>query len=346
MNKTVLRIKGFSLALAIMLLGSVFIISSCGSGGGGGGGGVSPVTYDGLKTQATVSSTNANAIFSVVWNGGSSSIAASPAKASSAKALNAVGSDALFKQMTDRIVSDAAGYAARSKALMTAIPVNDSYDGSVSGRVTVTGSMDSNTFTGTLTFTFTNFNDGTGFTADGTVKFRVDSFNSYYGIITDGTMSFTLWTVKTATSNISISGSIRVQQQEQSDWSGSETMTVNVSGRDNNTGDTFRFENFVEIVYLDDVQFPTMATETVSGRAYIKEYGYVDVTTTVSLHYSSASQENPDSGTIILTGLIDSHATVTVNSTLDVTIGVDANNDGADEFMATYAWSNLAGAPL
>ncbi len=345
MSKIILRSNGFLLALAIMLLGSFLVITSCG-GGGGGGGGISPVTYDGLTTKATVSSTNANLIFAAAWNGGSSSTAASPVKPSAAKALNAVGSGALFKQMTDLVLSDAAGIAARSKTLMTAIPVNSSYDGSVSGRVTTTGSIDSNTFTGTLTFTFTNFNDGTGSTADGIVKFRIDSFDSYYGIITDGTMSFTLWTIKTATSNISISGSIRVQQYEQSDNSGSETMTVNVDGRDNNTGDTFRFENFAEIVYLDNMAFPTTATETISGTAYVKEYGSVDVTTTIPLHYTSFSQEYPDSGEMIFTGASGSKARITPLSTSTVKIEVDADANDVYEYTATYAWNDLSGAPL
>ena len=342
MSKAIMRSNGFLLALAIMLLGSVFVITSCGGGGGGGGGGFSGITYDGLITQASVTSTNANIIFSAVWNGDSSSGSASFLKVSSPKDLKASGMVALFKQMRDRAVSDATGFAAQSNKIASATQVNETQNGSVSGTVTVTGNIDPYTFTGSLTMTYVNFNDGDGYTFDGTMQFRIDGFDTINGIITDGTMSFTLWRTRSATYDISLTGSIRVQES----LSGSVTLTVSLDGRDNSTGDKFRFQNFVETEVFDDINFPTTYTETISGRVYVRQYGYVNVTTMNPLIYTNYSQEYPDSGgPIILTGKNGSKAAITPSS-LYVTIEVDADWDDLYECTNTYAWSNLAGDPV
>jgi hypothetical protein len=344
MSKTILRSNGFSLALAIMLLGSFFIITSCGGGGGGGGGGVSGITYDGLITQASVTSTNANIIFSAVWNGGSSSGSASLSKASSAGNLTGSGAAALFKQMTDRALSDVTSYAARLNKIMGATQVNETHHGSVSGTLTITGSIDTNTMTGTLTMTYVNYNDGDGYTTDGTIRFRIDGFDTTDGLITDGTMSFTLWRTRSANSDISLTGSIRVQE---SFYNNTDTLIVNVDGRDNSTRETFRFQNFVDTTVYDNILNPATDTETISGRVYVRQYGYVEVTTTTPLNYTSFSQENPDSGgPVILAGAGGSMAKITPISILNVTIDVDADGNNIYEYTATYAWNNLSGPPV
>jgi hypothetical protein len=253
---------------------------------------------------------------------------------------------ALFKQMRDRAVSDATGFAAQSNKITSATQVNETQNGSVSGTLRITGNIDPYTRTGSLTMTYVNFNDGDGYTFDGTMQFRIDGFDTINGIITDGTMSFTLWRTRSANFDISLTGSIRVQENILSNTL-SDTLTVNLDGRDNSTGDTFRFQNFVETSVLDDIYFPTMYTETISGRVYVKQYGYVDVTTTPPPLNCSVSQEYPDSGgPIILTGKNGSNAAITPLSTTYVEIKVDADWDGIYEYTATYAWSNLAGDPV
>ena len=227
---------------------------------------------------------------------------------------------------------------------MGATQVNETYPGSVSGTLTITGSIDPNTMTGTLTMTYVNFNDGDGYTTDGTIRFKIDDFDMTYGIITDGTMSFTLWRTRSASSDISLTGSIRVQE---SFYNNRDTLTVNVDGRDNSTRETFRFQSFVETTVYDSIINPTTDNETISGRVYVRQYGYVDITTTNSLIYTTISQDYPDSGgPVILTGAGGSNAVITPLSTTHVEIKVDADWDGIYEYMANYAWSDLAGDPV
>jgi hypothetical protein len=89
-------------------------------------------------------------------------------------------------------------------------------------------------------------------------------------------------------------------------------------------------------------------TETISGRVYVRQYGYVEVTTTSTpLNYTSSSQENPDSGgPVILAGAGGSKAKITPISILNVTIDVDADGNNIYEYTATYAWNNLSGPPV
>ncbi len=350
MYNTIQRKYNFTFALVILLLGSFLVISSCGGGGGGGGGGAGSggISYNGVTTQASITVANANKIFSVIWNGGSSSGSASlsPAisKAASFEYLEDGGMVSLFNRLKNRSLSDVTGFVVRSKNIIRATAVNETHYGSVSGTLTITGSIDPNTMTGSLTMTYVNFNDGDGYTYDGTVTFKVDGFDMMNGMITDATMNFTLWTIKSANSNVSLSGSIRVQESLQNN---SDTLTVNMDGRDNIVNDTFRFQNFTITFSYNNVLSPPSSSETYIGQVYVGPYGYVDVSTTSPFVYSSYLQENPNSGgPIILIGAGNSKAAITPISTSYVKIEVDADGNGVYESKNAYSWSNLTGAAV
>ncbi len=338
------------LILQLFILGSFFMISSCGGGGGGSGPGPGPtgVTYNGVTTQAFITADNANKIFAVIWNGGPS--AASAESVSLSLSVPGVASSAnlkyagLIKELKDRAATDFASFVARSKNYVLKADVNETMYGSVSGTLTITGSIDQYTITGVLYMDYKNYNNGDGYTYDGIVTFNVNSFNIMYGRITDGTMSFTLWTIKSANGNVSLTGSIKVQESFQNN---SDTLDVNMDGRDNNTSDTFRFQNFMVAFFYTNILNPSSETEALSGRVYVGAYGYVDVTTTSPLVYSSYTQDYPDSGgPIIMAGAGNSKAAVTSISTSYVKIEVDADGNSLFESQNAYAWNNLAGAAI
>jgi hypothetical protein len=336
------------LILQLFILGLFFIISSCGGGGGGSGPGPTGIMYNGLTTQAFITADNANKIFSVIWNGGPStssggSISLSLAVPGAASPANLKRSG-LITELKDRATSDYASFVARSKNIVLKTKVNETQYGSVSGTLTITGDIDPSTITGVLYMTYANYNDGDGYTYDGTVTFNVDGFNITYGLITDGTMRFTLWTIKSLDGNVSLSGSIRVQESLQNN---SEMLTVDMDGRDNIAGDMFRFQNFAVVFNYDNLLSPTSGTSTLIGRVFVGAYGYVDVQTGSPFVYSSASQENPDSGgPIIMIGAGNSIADVTSISASYVRIDVDADGDTVFESHNFYEWSNLTGAAV
>ncbi len=351
-----LRKRGLPFARSIIFLAALFIISSCGGGGGGGGGGgTGGVSYNGITTQAFITVANANKFFSVIWNGGPSS--ASPSSVSGAPSLSPAVSKAasagylpdsrmvsLFERLKDRSLSDFTGFSARSKNIIRAASVNETQNGSVSGTLTTTGNIDPNTMTGSLNMAYVNYNDGDGYTYDGTVTFKIDGFDMTYGMITDGTMSFTLWTIKSASSNVSLTGSMRVQESLQNN---SDTVTVNMDGRDNIANDTFRFQNFMITFNYNNILSPTSETSAFSGRVFVGPYGYVDVSTTSPFVFSSYLQEYPDSGgPTILAGAGNSKAVIMAISTSYVKIEVDADGDAIYESKNAYAWTDLAGASV
>jgi hypothetical protein len=349
MRKTILNKHIFSLVILIFYAGFCLIMSSCGGGGGGGsGGGDGGISYTGVTTQAYITAANANELFSLIWNGVPSSVSISPVTAISKTTPTITQEIAaprhFINRMKDIPLSDLKRFDKRSIAFLRATSINERHEGSVSGTLTITGDIDPNTFTGSLTMTYVNYNDGDAYTSDGTLIFKIDGYDVAYGIITDGTMSFTLWTIKSAGSDVSMSGSIRIQESLQKN---SDTLAVTMNGRDNISKDVFRFENFVVATLYNNVLIPTSGSETFRGRVYDGPYGYVDVGTNNPFVYSSYPEENPDSGgPVILSGAGNSSAALTPISRNYVKIEVDADRDFIYESKNAYAWSDLTGASV
>jgi hypothetical protein len=334
-------------AVLTIVFASLLISCSGGGGGNGNGNGNAGIPYTGLTTQAHISASNANKIFAVIWYAGASSGYVSPspaiAKAPPSENLRNSGMTTLFKRLKDRSSSDFMGFAAKTNTNMRAAPVNETSYGSVSGTLTITGSIDPNTMTGTLTMTYVNYNDGDGYTYDGVVTAKIDGFDMAYLMITDMTMSFSLLTVKSANYDMSMSGSMRLQESIQTN---SDTMTINVVTRDNVSKETSRFENYVQTMTYNNILMPTSALETFIGRVYAGAYGYVDVSTTSPCIYTSP-QAAPDSGgPIMLSGAGNSKARITPVSVSNVRIEVDSDGDTVFETKNTYYWSSIDGPPL
>ena len=176
---------------------------------------------------------------------------------------------------------------------------------------------------------YVNFDDGDGYAYDGVVTAQIDGYDPDYGRITDMTASFTLWKIKSASGDVSLSGSMRMQISSQNR---SDVLTVNMDGRDNNAGDTFRFQNFVVMTTYTTTTYSSSASESYNGRVCIARYGCVDVTTTNPFIYTVNTQENPDSGgPVVLSGAGNSRAAITPLTTSFVKIEVDAEGDSLYE---------------
>jgi len=347
MRKTILSKYSIPLALLIIFMGLFSIIPSCGSGGGGGGGGNGGISYTGLTTQASLTASNANKIFAVMWYGGASPVLTSPApaisKAEPSEYSRGNGVMLLITRIGNRMFHEAALYQNAVQTAKRATPVNETYHGSISGTLTITGSLDANTGTGNLTMTYTNYNDGDGYTADGTVTARIDGYDFMYDMITDMTMNFKLLTLRSAIYDMSMSGSMRLQESAQTN---SDTMTINVVTRDNASKETSRFENYVQTTTYDNIMMPTSASETYTGRVYAEKYGYVDVSTISPCMYTNP-QAAPDSGgPIIFSGAGNTKARITPLSTSNVSIEVDDDGDDVFEAQNAYSWGDLEGPPV
>lgn len=340
----------FAGAAAVLVL--AFLLTACDGGGGGGtpdgtDGGATKITYSGVTTPAAMTVANANLFFSLLWNGGGTSSETIANSAGAAKAglsgdSQTVGIVPIAKELAKRVTKNGLALAVQEKTPRSIVPINETYSGMVSGTLTITGSLDDTTGTGTIIETYVNFNDGDGYTDDGAITVRVDGYDMATGVMTDATMSFTLWTIKSAGSDVSLSGSIMMQS---SVTNKSETMTINIDGSDNIGKETFRFANLVLSNVYDSLLFPTSATGTYSGRIYLEKYGYAEISTVTPCLYTDPNSDPSSGGPIILAGAGNSRASVTPLSGGHVKIEVDDDGDTVFEGKNAYAWSDLGGAP-
>jgi len=339
--------------LVAVLVLTIFL-TACGGGGGGGGGGGSGgvsdgggIAYAGKTTQASLTAANANLYFSLMWNGSTSteviSNSSGVAKAELSGNSKAIGMVPIAKRLAKKVVIKGVDLSVRSKVSNRAIPINDTSSGITSGTMTITGSLDDTTGTGIVTMSCVNFNDGDGYTYDGAATVHVNGYDMATGVITDATMNFAVWSVKSAGSDATLSGSIGMQASVQNK---SEIMTINMDGRDNISKETFRFTNFVISDVYDSLWLPTSATETYSGRVYVEKDGYTEVSTVSPCIYSNPNSDPSSGGPIILAGAANSRASVTPLSTSYVKIEIDANGDAIFEGKYAYTWNALKGAPV
>src|SRR5512142_1749613 len=91
MKKFIMRLSRPPLPTLLILAGLFALLSACTGGGGGGTGAeAGGITYTGATTPAPLSASNANIIFSAMWNGGypSGSTSLSPAVSKAAPSVN------------------------------------------------------------------------------------------------------------------------------------------------------------------------------------------------------------------------------------------------------------------
>ena len=341
------RVFSFSVFFLILLT-----VLACGGGGGGNDSTTqnTDISYSGLTTPATLTGDNAQKIFATMWGGGSSSGVSSAQTMNSSQASSGYfknsGLLALLARSGSRSLAEYKALAAETRKanFNSAAPVQQTRQGSVSGTLTISGNLDSDTLTGSLNMNYVNYNNGNGVTYNGKSTWTIDSYDLANDVVTDGTQHYTSMNIVTAGSNLSLTGSLRDQVSIQSN---TEIRTCNVDGRDNITRETFRFENFMVMDVYDNILNPALIAEIFAGRMYAEKYGYVDISQTAALIYSTFSQQNPDSGgPIIFSGASNSRVAVSPYSGSYVVIYLDANGDGSYEFRHTYSWGNLTGSPI
>ncbi len=320
------------------------ILTGCGGKGGGDGeaavsdsGGIS---YNGITTQAHITSANAASIFSIVYDGFPGLASSTTSSARSFQPFSApVNNMILFdRHHVNHSILQSTRQVKRAKA----VSVNDTYNGSVSGTLTVTGDIVSDTGTGVLTETYVNYNNGDGTTHDAVIVWKIDGYDKQMRMITDATLSFTSWTIKATGYDVTFSGSWKIQKnvQYKNMW-----QTYNFTARDNSTMDTFRFENFLLVSTYDNFINPYYVTLTIKGRTYVARYGYVDTQTDFPLTYVFSNDHPHGGGPIKIMGT-ESNTVITPISEIYFRMEIDENGDGAFESKKAYAWSKITGDPV
>jgi hypothetical protein len=290
-----------------MVAAIVGMSAACGDGGGGAAG----VTYSGSTTPAAVTSSNAVAIASTAYQGGSSSgsltlvgVAVGPADQSGV-GLNPVPAVAISRVLADAVRAAHLGSPSSSSAVVGAsVSVSEPLpDGTCGGTASYTGTVDDLTGAITATFSFDGWcNDGVTISGSVTVSGEVDVSGST-PVLVALDFSFTVLTVSDGTDTFTGTGTLSLDF-----GTTPESLTVDMDFSDG-SGAVYRVSNFVVTVT------PTGSDEDVSlsGRFYHPDYGYVDVVT-VTPFFVATGNTFPSSGQLVVTGAAGAKARLTALS--------------------------------
>lgn len=336
------------------LIPSIFLafgLAACGGGGGGGDGvptdgGTVGITYTGNTNPASITTTNASTLIDNVIDGSDVTESVPGVQPQAVRepvrwdvVVSAV--DKLLLRTRDAAVPASAAesidyHAAAAVTIEEILPCD-------SGSMSLSGILDDQTGTGTVTVTF-NACTTDGETTNGTSTLRVDAMDLFYFEITDGLFSSPLLTITSAEFDVSMSFDMRMEMIIDENL---ERFTGNLVGRDNRTGDMLKYEDFVEEnVYFPFVLNPTSYTQFMRGRLYDSTYGYVDIVTPEisPLTYSTIEQLYPDTGVLVMTGAGSNLRLVTESAT-HVVIALDSDGDGLHEIGVTLLWDEI-GEPI
>ena len=350
---TVLRVTTHRIraGLSILVLLSGILAGCSGGGSSSSPSGTSPPNiYNGITTQARLTGVNAPGYFTLLWNGGGSldgaSTAARTAKTSTVLPSAAHSPLAGILRIARLTASQKPPFAltvsGSAKRVASMVPINTIIQGEISGTMTLDGTIDNSNGRGTITIAYHNFNRGDGYTHNGGTVLRVDSIDLTSGTLLVATFSFDSWEVtdNSGTMDSIFTGSIRMEAQSNS------VLTINLEGRDNKTGETFRLSDFIITSGYNNAS-PSQQTETMSGRVFRSTFGYVELATTTPLTYPvspSGGSSNPDGGgPLVLMGAEASRAVITP---LSYGIRIDLTINGLSTIVGRYFWDNLFGPSL
>lgn len=338
-----------SLCIPLLLL-LAFGLAGCNGGGGGGS------SSSSASAQAPAYAGNTNA--AVITTDNSKMLAANAIGASSTGLIVAAGiaveqqptqtpdlvqlGPRLSKDLRKALnrVTNSPGPGAPSVA---GVSVNENLPCDISGTVSVSGTLDDLTDTGTLYLTFNSCDDFDGW-LNGQATFRIDAYDTAYDFFTDTTTSFTALQVKDTNYDVTLSGSLRSQVTI---LSNREQLSGSFVARDNASGETAKVDNLAVIVDYNSFFSPSSYNlSIVRGRIFDSVEGYINIATTAPWFYATLTQDFPTSGgALVLTGANNAHISVTPMSSTLVKLELDLDANGVYELASTMPWMFLVGAP-
>ncbi|HSO17822.1 MAG TPA: hypothetical protein VLT88_00090, partial [Desulfosarcina sp.] len=315
---------------------AVLLVVGCGGGGGGSDGDDQPaVTYTGLLTQARITAENAMEFNAFILGDG---IFPLPPM----EELVAVPeTQALVTSRESRPATSSTATA------LTCTPTTEtgSFPGAISGHVDYSARI-SEDCSAVIEFSYVNFNDGDGSIYDGVLTVRVFDYDMSSEMFMSMALSTDALEFQGDAVHIVLSGTATLSLAGSDALTSVETMTMNFDGRDEVTRKTFRVQDLRSALSCNTSTFPpNYCSEQVSGRIYLEDDGYVEISVDTPLVYNYASRFNVDvpdaGGPVILHGAGNTREVITPLSIVQVNIGLDTNGDGSFEESTTLDWRDL-----
>lgn len=329
-----------SLNRASPVLALVLVLAGC--GGGGGGGQPADLQYVGNSNPAVITAANATRLLGYVIAGAELSDVIPTGVIVETVGGPLPGVLQLTRRLDRQFAPSLVGGAHQQTALLAGVTVNETEpcfptgSATPSGSIRITGTLDDDDATGTLTIIFNDCQDGDTF-LDGAVIWRIDTtfFSADDFTPVDMTFTFQVLTLVSPEFDIQIGGSLR----EQFDFTAT-TSTFDIVYRDRVTGRMQKTEDLVIVSELQ--QFPLFSSDTITGRFYDSVDGYVAIETLAPLIYGSIDAIYPTSGLLRLTGAASARLRATILSSDRVSIALDLNNDGSFEIEGEIPFEVIA----
>ncbi len=336
----IFKILLFYICLSCVIIPGLITIPGCGGGGDGGGIEAPPsISYTGLTTWAIIDENNAQVIATGSYLTGSAGSEIGDPIAGAVQN----GEEEQIGRPRSLILAQALEKALRQ------VDVTSMSDSVAVGAIQSESGTESGTCGGSVSWTI-NYDDVTG---DFTGSFNFDSYcedgtTLSGGIDVSGTinltteefvqisMSFALLTVTSGSDSFTADGDIAY------DFSVSSiTVTIDMLLQDNSTSEVFWIENFIMTM---TVESDYVDVDIVSGRFYHPDYGYVVLSTGISLRFYY-SDVWPSQGELICTGDGGTKARLSAISSTQYRVEADTNGDGTYDYVSEILlWSDLYGS--
>jgi len=336
--------REFRFTVMVSVLTTI-LIAGCGGGGGGGG---STSLYTGITSQAVLTDNNVETITIEAYQASDMSTLTVGLMALSESGEGEVTADApvpleivrLLEKAVDTIPLQARGDARPSstqdaKAMSLVTESDTIYDG-MGGSMSYTLSVDDQTGEFLGTFQFNNWHGDGGEAISGETSVS-GIINLNTGEFTQITFSFNPVTFVSGSDSFSIYGDVSLTVDASS---GSALLDLVL--RDEGSGETVRIDNYqVAITYGPDVDLdgePDYEDADLSGRIYLSNHGYVDISTAMAFR-SYAGYDIPSRGQMVVMGAGGHSARLTVIEGVPVSSGyyVEADLDG----LPGYEWRSI-----
>lgn len=230
-----------------------------------------------------------------------------------------------------------------SKNLAAALPVEGTINGTESGSAKYTGYLEENG-TGSMTISYTAFSPGDGYSYNGVMQITINDVEPFSKNILEARFNFDALTVTSKDEQLSMEGDILLQIDPASK---TETLLHNINGRMTSGPETFRLKDLKAVTIYDNLDTPTSSTETLIGRLYLGNEGYVEISQTTPLQFDYLGRSTVDvpnaGGPILLNGAAAGQARITPISISQLKIDVDSDGDGLFESSVTELWSEYTG---
>ncbi len=197
--------------------------------------------------------------------------------------------------------------------------------------------------TGTITMKFHSCNDGSG-TLDGTLKIEIFVYDTATNTVTSGRVTYSDLSLTESGRDVTMYGNVDVSVTPDGK---SNTYQVNISFFDHFSQKTIEWHD-VDVRYDHVLQSDFIGyVETITGRIYDSEEGYIDVVTEQPLRYKSYLDQVPQSGgPLVLNGANGSQVSILILTSGNARVYVDADADGEFEASNLYSLGNMLGSPL